>query len=286
MIDTKALEFACRLIPAEFRQAVYAYKNAEEIRLRCGYKPSVLICGNEHSISESIITEKHLLHVIDVATGASLHAANSFLESSYLNYHGLRLGLCGHAIYKNHHLCGFNKYTSIVIRIPRQAEEIFPQKIRESIVLNPSNTLIAAAPGAGKTTALRELVRLVSDEGFRISLIDERGELAGDNFEFSLGRCTDVLSFVPKAQGAAFMLRSMNPQIIAMDEISQAVDIEALCDINGCGVNVFATAHGNGIEDMMNRPLYRKLFLDGFFQNLITISMSNGTRKYSLERIC
>lgn len=284
-MDTKAFEFAYRLMPAEFRQAISDYSNAEEIRLRCGHKPSVLICGREQCFSDFPVTEKHLLHVIDVATGASLHAANYFFESAYLNYHGLRLGLCGHAIYKNQHLCGFSKYTSIDIRIPRHAEEIFPKKIRESITLNPSNTLIAAAPGIGKTTALRELVRLVSDEGFRISLIDERGELAGDNFEFSLGRCTDVLSFVPKAQGAAFMLRSMNPQIIAMDEISQAADIEALFEINGCGVNVFATAHGNGIQDMMNRSLYRKLFSEGFFQNLITISISKGTRKYSLERI-
>jgi len=285
-MDTKAFEFACRLMPAEFRQAISDYSNAEEVRLRCGYKPSVLICGREQCISDSTVTEKHLLHVIDVATGASLHAANSFLESAYLNYHGLRLGLCGHAIYKNQHLCGFNKYTSIDIRIPGQTENIIPQKISDAILLHPSNTLIAAVPGAGKTTALRELVRIVSDEGVRVSMIDERGELAGYNFDFSLGRCTDVLSFVPKAQGAVFMLRSMNPQIIAMDEISKAEDIEALFDITGCGVHVFATAHGSGIQDMMNRSLYRKLFSKGIFQNLITISLADGKRKYSLERIC
>lgn len=284
-MDTKAFEFACRLMPAEFRQAIYDYSNAEEIRLRCGHRPSVLICGKEHCFSDSRVTEKHLLQVIDVATGASLHAANSFLESAYLNYHGLRIGLCGHAIYKNQHLCGFNKYTSIDIRIHRQVENFIPKKISDSVILHPSNTLIAAVPGAGKTTALRELVRLVSDEGIRVSLIDERGELAGNDFEFSLGKCTDVLSFVPKAQGAVFMLRSMNPQIIAMDEISKAEDIETIYDISGCGVYIFATAHGNGLQDMMNRSLYRELFSKGFFQNLITISLSDGTRKYSMERI-
>lgn len=273
------------LLPAHIRQVIEPWDNAEEIRLRSGYEASVVIGMNENKVKGSLVSEKDLLHVIEVATGASLHSSINFLNSGYLNYRGLRIGVCGHAVYKNGQLSGFRKYSSVAIRIPHQINGLIPEKISLELRNNIHNTLIVASPGLGKTTALREIVRNISNSGTRVSLIDERGELAGEGNGFEIGKCTDVLSFVPKTYAATLMLRAMNPLVIAMDEISKREDIECIYNIIGCGVKVIATAHGSNIMEMNSRPLYRELLSKQVFENIITISLENGQRLYTLERI-
>ena len=238
------------LLPAHIRQVIEPWDNAEEIRLRSGYEASVVIGMNENKVKGSLVSEKDLLHVIEVATGASLHSSINFLNSGYLNYRGLRIGVCGHAVYKDGQLSGFRKYSSVAIRIPHQINGLIPEKISSELRNNIHNTLIVASPGLGKTTALREIVRNISNSGTRVSLIDERGELAGEGNGFEIGKCTDVMSFVPKTYAATLMLRAMNPLVIAMDEISKREDIECIYNIIGCGVKVIATAHGSNIMEM------------------------------------
>lgn len=280
-----AFEDVCRLLPHDLRQALQRYIESEEIRLRCGHSPGVVVSGIEREIKGITVNEKHLLYVIDIATGASLHSSAAFISSGFISYHGLRIGLCGQAVYKNGQLAGFRKYSSISIRIPHIISDFIPFEIRSTLTENIGNTLIVSKPGAGKTTALREMVRLISEQGTRVSLIDERGELAGEYEAFDVGRCTDVLSFVPKAEAAVYMLRAMNPQLIAMDEISKPEDIESIFEIMGCGVNIFATVHGEALEDMRKRYLYKKLLDSSLFDNLLILSIENGKRKYTLERI-
>ena len=81
------------------------------------------------------------------------------------------------------------------------------------------------------------------------------------------------------------LLRGMNPQIIAMDEISSPEDVETVYKIMGCGVTLYATAHGRSLEDMEKREIYCKLLAQGFFRNQITISVQDGQRDYLLETI-
>jgi len=148
-----------------------------------------------------------------------------------------------------------------------------------------SSTLIVAPPGVGKTSALRELVRTASESNIRVALADERGEVSGVDNCFSLGPCTDVISHMPKSEAALMLLRTMNPDMIAMDEITSASDVDAVADISGCGVAVFATAHGRDREDMLRRPVYKKMFEKGIFSKLLKISLVNRKRVYDLERI-
>ena len=260
-------------------------ESAEEIRLRYGCRPSLIAGGRETAFSDCIINEKHLLYVLDVATGASLHSSAEYISSGFINYRGVRVGICGQAVYKDSHLCGFKKYTSLSIRIPRKIKGLVPQNIKEKLYLENKNVLISAPPGIGKTTALRELVHYLSCCGRRIALLDERGEFAEDIENENLGRCTDVLSFVPKLNAAIHMLRSMNPQIIAMDEITKPEDIEAVFEIHGCGVGIIATVHASGLADLNNRPLYKRMMDCAVFEQILSISMDNGKRKYVLERI-
>ena len=61
--------------------------------------------------------------------------------------------------------------------------------------------------------------------------------------QFDLGPACDVLDGCPKAIGAMQLVRTMGPQAVAMDEITDPADLAAVQNAAGCGVAVLATIH-------------------------------------------
>ena len=120
----------------------------------------------------------------------------------------------------------------------------------------------------------------------RVSLLDERGEVAGvweGTPEFDLGPRTDVLTGADKRSGAAMLLRSMNPELLAMDEITSPEDLEAAALAAGCGVKLLASAHALGPEDMRRRGLYVRLLELGIFRRFVIIRPGPSGREYELR---
>ena len=125
-------------------------------------------------------------------------------------------------------------------------------------------------------------------ETYRVGLLDERGEVAGvweGVPEFDVGNRTDVLTGADKRSGAVMLLRSMNPQLLAMDEITANEDTEAVRAAAGCGVGLLASAHASSVEEMRRRPLYRELFALGVFQRAVRIEVREHRRVYTLEEV-
>ena len=58
----------------------------------------------------------------------------------------------------------------------------------------------------------------------------------------------------------------MNPEWIAVDEITAEADIAAIRRASYCGVRFLATAHATDRRELESRPLYRALLQDGFFR--------------------
>ena len=142
------------------------------------------------------------------------------------------------------------------------------------------------------TTLLRELVRFISEgEGgpaLRVGLTDERGEVAalyGGMPQLEVGRRTDVIEGCSKARGAMLLLRAMNPQVLAMDEITAPEDVDALTAAAGCGAVLLATAHGER-GGLSSRPLYRRLLEEKIFRRLVTIGRGTAGREYEVKELC
>lgn len=284
-----SLERAAALLPESMRrQAAERCGRAEELRLRVGRRPTALIDGVEREFGGPEVTGDDLRAVLERATGASLHTAAQALAQGYLSCGGLRIGVCGVAAVQEGRITGFRAFSSLAIRIPRQCRGVCDALTDRLYAAGFESTLVISPPGGGKTTALREIVRRLSDAGTRVAVVDERNELSATENgrpRFDLGRDSDVLVGVGKAEGAMLLLRTMNPQVIAMDEISGKEDIDAAAQICGCAVGLLASAHASSAEELRMRPLYRMLLELGLFRNLVVISGTGDMRRYRTERI-
>ena len=278
-MDAEIFDRAAALLPERLRGELLFLDPAlragtEELRLYCGRGLRAVLETGSVPLRGSVGRED-LEYVLERASRSSLHAVQESLRQGYLTAPGgYRIGVCGAAVVKDGEFRGFRQLSSLCIRIPRQVPCV-PQELAESLA--DKSLLILSPPGGGKTTFLRDLVRLASDGGRRVCLVDERGELAalsGGIPQFDVGRNTDVLEGCPKAAGVEMLLRSMSPQIIAMDELG-AAEGEAVLRAADSGVSVWASLHCASPEELARKPFPRQVFRRG-----VLIRREGGKRIY------
>lgn len=300
-MDDRAFTACAAVLPREMRTALLAGagdrpERWEEIRLRVGRGLTVLSGSGERPIllagSPITVTTQDLRTVLELATQCSYQSAAEQLKRGFYTMKGgHRIGVTGTAAVRDGRVSAFRELSSLTIRVARRVPAA-AQTLEDELLEGDGfpSTLILSVPGAGKTTLLRELIRSLSDRyGRRVALADERGEVAAlwkGAPQLEVGRHTDVLDGCPKAEGMMMLLRSMNPQILAADEITAPEDVQAVSMAANCGVSVLATAHGGTVEELSRRPLYQLLLSQRVFRRVILIHRDKGDRRtYAMEAL-
>lgn len=269
---------------------------AEELRLRVG-RPAAVVAGEQErplGPVGDLVTPLDLEELCALAAEHSRYASHT-LKKGYITLRGgFRAGFCGTAVIKEGEVVNLKDISSAAIRISREKRRVAEEAIRKLTAGGGfPNTLILSPPGVGKTTFLRDAVRILGsgDRGIpprRIALMDERGEIAvvhGGVPQMDVGERTDVLEGCPKAEGIFMALRAMNPQIIAVDEITAEEDIRAMTMAANCGVALLATIHARDKAELMRKPLYAELLRAGVFNHAVRIEREGSARRYMVEEL-
>ena len=162
------------------------------------------------------------------------------------------------------------------------------------------HTLIVSPPRCGKTTLLRDIIRQMSNgwgdiSGVTVGVVDERSELAGCYQgipQNDLGPRTDVLDGCKKTEGIRMLLRSMSPQILAVDELGGKEDFAAVKQALCCGCRVLGTVHAGCVQELLDKPYLQACVTQKLFGRYILIERnSRGERSTTIydermERIC
>ena len=293
-------EEACALLPGRLRTAamllpVQQKAQAEELRLRISRPMYLTFPEGEQPLPQTRVTRSDLEQVLDRATEYSRYAAAETIRHGYVTASGgFRIGLCGTALPAGERNEGVRDVSSLSIRIPRvhegAARPILPELLEDGRLLS---TLVLSPPGGGKTTLLRDLVRLLSQGSelaapVRVALVDERGELAAVHRgrpQLEVGPHTDVMDGCPKALAAPMLLRSMTPQVIALDEVALPEDVAAVRIAANCGTALLATVHAASLADLKLRETGRALLETGVFRRAALIEGRGNTRRYRVERL-
>lgn len=243
-------------------------KEVQEIRIRCN-KPICIKTNNEkifiNDINENLLTAYDLKEIVQKLSGYSLYSFEEELSTGYFTIQGgHRVGFCGRAVVKNGEVKTLHKISSLNIRIAHEIKDCSKEWVNklfdgESLC----HTFIISPVGCGKTTFLRDLIRQLSSRNYTVGVVDERGEISPMKNgvpQMDLGDCVDVQENCPKNLGMDFLLRSMSPDVIAVDELGNEADFIAIEKLVHSGVKILATLHGESADKFINGDRVRDIF--------------------------
>ncbi len=273
---TDNLDQLLEILPISIKESVEAYgqlDNLVEVVMDLGRSPEARYFSETRYLSETPVTQADLddcIAKVGEFSGDNRAGIEKTLHriSAMRNRKGMIVGLTcriGRAIYG----------TSAMIR---------------DFVETGKSILLLGRPGMGKTTALREIARVLADEiNKRVVIIDTSNEIAGDGDipHPAIGRSRRMQVAKPEFQHQVMIEAVENhmPEVIVIDEIGTELEALAARTIAERGVQLIGTAHGNQLANLIKNPTLSDLI--GGIQS-VTLgdeeARRRGTQKSILER--
>ncbi|RVW20144.1 Uncharacterized protein ycf45 [Vitis vinifera] len=119
--------------------------------------------------------------------------------------------------------------------------------------------LFVGRPGVGKTTVMREIARVLSDElNRRVVIVDTSNEIGGDGDipHAAIGGARRMQVPEPSMQHRIMIEAVENhmPEVIIVDEIGTEAEALACRSIAERGIMLIGTAHGERLENIIKNP--------------------------------
>lgn len=291
MKDENYLRFLPRQIRMFLINSKISIHKIKEIKIRSG-KPLMILNDNGESIVRApsggiyFVTEGDIREMLEFISNYSLYAYEEEMRQGYITIEGgHRIGLCGQVIVEYGRVRNLRYISSMNVRIAHEvigcADRVISYLMDKNKILH---TLIISPPGCGKTTLLRDIIRQISDgnsriQGITVGVVDERSEIGGCYKgvpQNQLGMRTDILDGCPKAEGMLMLIRSMGPEVIAVDEIGTKEDVQAVDYAIHCGCKLIATVHGKSLDEIRDKPVLGELVRDKRFERYIVLNNKRG----------
>lgn len=249
-----------------------------EIRVRAGQSIRLSTRQGE-TICPCEPTPQQVAQMAEALCEHALYARAEEQRSGFVTLRGgHRMGLCGRVICQGQSIRALRDISSFCIRIAGQwrgaADGLIGQLTDENGFCR--STLIVGLPGMGKTTLLRDSLRRLSEAGRRVCVVDERSEIAAmcDGLpQLEVGSCTDVLDGCGKEAGLRWLLRSLSPEVLVTDELSDTLDAQAALEAIRSGVSMLATVHGRDLDSVCGRNTLYPLIRDRAFERYAVLDV-------------